>query len=64
MAAVVLVADLVFAAYLAFQAWSGPSEWRPWYLVGAAGLLLMIGAVAWSRFGGRSRAPDHRQPTP
>ena len=52
-AAVGLSANAVFVAYLVFHAWAGPEKMRIWAMVGAVGLALLTGTVAWGRFGKR-----------
>ena len=52
-AAVALSANAVFVAYLVFQAWAGPEDMRMWAILGAGGLALLTGTVAWARFGKR-----------
>jgi hypothetical protein len=51
----VVVVEVLFVGYLIAQSLRADDEWRPWYLLGAGGLSLMVGAVMWSR--GRRHAP-------
>ena len=45
-----LAVEMVFVVFLIVGAVRADAEWRPWYLVAAGGLSLMVGAIAWSRF--------------
>ncbi|MEU4690378.1 hypothetical protein [Actinoplanes sp. NPDC023714] len=45
----IVVAEALFIGYLLVEAFRADAAWRPWYLIGAGGLALMTGAVAWSR---------------
>ncbi|MFY1687415.1 hypothetical protein [Plantactinospora sp. WMMB782] len=41
--------EALFIGYLIVEAFRADGEWRPWYLLGAGGLSLMVGALVWSR---------------
>jgi hypothetical protein len=45
----VVGAEALFIGYLIAEAFRADGEWRPWYLLGAGGLSLMVGALVWSR---------------
>lgn len=47
--AAVVVAEAVFVGYLLTQAFRADGDYRPFYLLGAGGLSLLIGGIAWSR---------------
>lgn len=42
-------AQALFIGYLIAGALRDGGEWRPWYLLAAGGLSLIVGIVAWSR---------------
>ena len=51
----VVAGEVLFIGYLIAEAFRTPGEWRLWYLLGASGLSLIVGAVVWSRLRQNSR---------
>ncbi|MFI5915735.1 hypothetical protein [Dactylosporangium sp. NPDC051541] len=45
-----VVAEVLVIAYLIVGAFQADDEWRPWYVLAAAGLALILFGLIWSRY--------------